>query len=324
MTWRGAVPPPYHPTVHPPRRSWLIPSTLLAIAALSLLRATPVTERLSDPLSRVAVLGASVSDGFGVRLRASLPDGRRPTARVDLADLLEAASRDGSVHAEDLATDTYFLKPEATAARTVAAALEARPTLVIAVDWLFWNAYGVQGVNSRPVRACEDRTTMLDAALDRLEPLAATGVPIVLGDLPDMHVSIEGGMLLPGMVPSAECLAELNARVHDWADRHPNVALAPLADMVRCTLAKDPVRACGQEWSEHRLGPLMQKDRLHPSLAGSMAVLALALETADRVTPQPVSSRFDLDPEALRQRLLARIVREADADGEPDDGSAER
>jgi hypothetical protein len=264
-----------------------------------------------DPLARVVVMGASVSDGFGVRLRATLPDGTRPTSRVDLADLIEAAARGGDIQVESLASETYFMQPEATARRTVAAALEAKPTLVIAIDWLFWNAYGTRGVAGKPLRTCEDRMTLLETALTRLDQLAHAGVPIVVGDLPDMKGAIGGGMLLQPMVPSGECLKQLNDRVKAWSRAHPNVVIVPVSELVRCTQAGDPVTACGQVWSQARLGPLIQNDRLHPTLVGSMAVLAVAIDGAQRVTGQPVAQRFDLDPEAVRRKLLQRIADEA-------------
>jgi hypothetical protein len=255
-------------------------------------------------------MGASVSDGFGVRLRATLTDGTRPTRRVDLADLIQAAANDGGIGVESLATDTYFMQPESTARRTVADALAAKPTLVIAIDWLFWNAYGVRGLQGKALRTCEDRLALLETALGRLDSLVASGVPLVIGDLPDMQASIEGGMLVQAMVPPVECLDQLNERVRAWARTRSNVAIAPMSELVRCTLARDPVTACGRVWSEARLGPLMQRDRLHPTLTGTMVVLAVALDQAQRVTGQPVTKRFDLNPAALRRKLL-----EATADG---------
>ncbi|NBX25147.1 MAG: hypothetical protein EBQ99_03730 [Planctomycetes bacterium] len=261
-----------------------------------------------DPLAHVVVMGASVSDGFGVRLRATLPDGSRPTHQVALADLIEAAARDGNIRVESLATETYFLQPEATARRTVAAALNAKPTLVIAIDWLFWNAYGTRGTGGKPMRTCEDRMALLETALNRLDQLAKSGVPMVMGDLPDMKAAIGGGMLDQSMVPSGECLKQLNDRVKAWSRAHPNVVIVQLSELVRCTQAGDPVTACGQVWSQARLGPLLQQDKLHPTLVGSMAVLAMAIDGAQRVTGQPVTGRFDLDPSSVRSKLLQRIA----------------
>lgn len=260
---------------------------------------------------RIVILGASVSDGFGVRLRTTLPDGRRPTGQVTLADMVAEAARDPGVEVIDLATDLYFLKPETTARRTAAEALEERPTLVLAIDWLFWNAYGVRGLEGKPLHGCDDREALLEAALARLDTLAASGVPMVVGDLPDMRSAVDGGMLVASMVPPEDCLKTLNGRLRTWAGRHPNVAVLALGDLVRCTLTGQPLAACGQEWSDARLGPLMQRDRLHPTLNGTMAVLASALEAADRAAGQPVSSRFDLEPDTLRRKLRDRVARQA-------------
>ena len=41
-------------------------------------------------LSRIAVIGASMSDGFGVRVSTTLPDGKKISEGVNLAELVKA------------------------------------------------------------------------------------------------------------------------------------------------------------------------------------------------------------------------------------------
>lgn len=286
-------------------RWWILPLLLLVAVADA-----PVATR------RIAIIGASVSDGFGVRLRSGKPDanGTRPVIGVTMAMLLDAAASDpAGVQVMSHASNRFFLAPDAVARDSVRKAIADKPTLVLAVDWLFWSSYGSRRADGEPVRHCDDRAERLERALGVLQPLVDTGVPIVLGDLPDMRDAIEGGMLTETMVPDAECLARLNARIHAWAAERRNVALLELREVVRRALAKEPIRACSRDWCEADLGPLLQKDRLHPTLNGSLAVVAAALQAADAKTAGAVSRAFDLDPAKVRQRLGQRANRSSEA-----------
>ena len=184
---------------------------------------------------------------------------------------------------------------------------------MLAIDWLFWSSYGNKRADGEAIKNCDDRAERLERALATLQPLVATGVPIVLGDLPDMRCAIEGGMLTESMVPDAACLARLNERIHAWAAERPNIALLDLREVMRRTLAKEPIRACNRDWCEADLGPMLQKDKLHPTLNGSLAVVASALQAADTKTQGTVSKAFDLDPARVRLRIGARAAAGATA-----------
>ena len=263
---------------------------------------------------RITIIGASVSDGFGVRLRTTQADGTRPVIGVNLAMLLEAASSDpDAIAVTTHATSRFFLSPDAVAKDSVRKAVADQPSLVLAIDWLFWSSYGSRRADGEPIRTCDDRAERLERALAALQPLVDTKVPIVLGDLPDMQCAIDGGMLTESMVPDADCLARLNGRIHAWAAERANVALLDLREVVRRTIAKEPIRACNRDWCETDLGPMLQKDRLHPTLNGSLAVVAAALQAADTRTDGATSKAFDLDPARVRSRLGSRAGAAASA-----------
>lgn len=274
-----------------------------AIASLTILALAVISLAATTTLTRITVIGASVSDGFGVRLRTTLPDGSRTVTGVNLALLLQAAARDPALQVTTYATSMYFRDPERFARSSVERTLADKPTLVLAIDWMFWNAYGSGGVGGEPIRGCEDRLRLLESGLRAMEPLAATGVPIVLGDIPDMHSAIGGGMISESMVPDAACLTQLNGRLKEWAAARPNVMLLALNEVVQRTLEKKPIRACNRDWCEADLGPLLQKDRLHPTLNGTLAVVAAALDAADHGTDGAASKSFNLDPAAVRSRI---------------------
>jgi hypothetical protein len=272
--------------------------TLLSIAAVA------------DPAARVVVIGASVSDGFGVRLRTAQADGRSRVVGVNLSTILRAAARDPSTQVTSHATFLYFQDPSRAARESVRRTIAERPSMVLAVDWMFWNAYGTSGVGGKQIQGCEDRVELLEDGLRALAPLADSGVPLVLGDLPDMQDAVGGGMLSAPMVPDPGCLTRLNARIRAWCAERPNVMLVDLSDVVRRVLDGKPVRACNRDWCEADLGPLLQRDRLHPTLNGTLAVLAAALDRADRGTDGAASRAFDLDPGTIRERI-AKVCADA-------------
>jgi hypothetical protein len=71
--------------------------------------------------------------------------------------------------------------------------------------------------------------------------------------------------------------------------------------------ANKPIMAAGRAWSVETVGPLLQKDRLHPTFAGTVAVFAMALEALDRLTADAALRNFELDPAVLRERVVRQI-----------------
>jgi hypothetical protein len=296
---------------------------VLAVVACMLAALAFTSAALADapaPLRKIVVIGASVSDGFGVRLRTQQEDGRQPVVGVNVANLLQAAAREPGMQVVSHASSGYFSDPVRFARESVRKTTEDAPTLVLAIDWMFWNAYGLRGRDSKRLQTCVDRLALLESACATLQPLAESGVPIVLGDLPDMQLAVEGGMLNQAMIPDAECLRRLNEQLRTWAARYPNIALLDLAALVRNVLDKKPVRACNRDWCETDLGPLLQRDRLHPTLNGTLAVVAASLDAADRRTDGAASRAFDLNPATIRERVSKQAAQRVDAsarDGAP-------
>ena len=109
-------------------------------------------------IARVVVLGASLSSGFG------LPRG------------LDAAL-DASLEAEHepvraAASEMFFLNPLSSGPQLLERALEAEPTLVVALDYLFWFGYGTIDAQGGPLESEEERAALLEkglASLDELE-----------------------------------------------------------------------------------------------------------------------------------------------------------
>ncbi len=194
-------------------------------------------------LSRIAVLGASVSGGFAAppiatTLRAGLP----PSAEV-----------------LDQASVMFFRDPPGNGAAAVEAAIAHRATLTIAVDFLFWFAYLDADAATRQ-RGLEQGL----ALLDRLPGTLA------VGDLPDMR-GAHPRMLTPASVPPADQLDALNQRIRQWAAARPATLVVPLAAWTKPLLTGAAIELSPGETVTAR--DLMFLDGLHANALGTWYLL---------------------------------------------------
>ncbi len=288
-------------------RTIIISVLALALCIASLAFAREETKTLA----RIAVIGASMSDGFGVRVSTTLADGKKISEGVNLSELVKVACKDPTVVVSNYTSSLYFMNPARTAKssalRACGANAQEMPTCVLAVDWLFWNGYGVSNMKGEKLSGDTERMELLDNALACLEPMCAANIPIVLGDFPDMHSAIGGGMISAPMVPSVECLAALNARVVQWALTKKNVCVVSLSKLTQDLVQKKSIHAAGREWDAQTLGPLLQKDRLHPTFAGTVTVLAATLDALDTKTNKGALVNFEIDPVVLRERFVTQL-----------------
>ncbi len=187
---------------------------------------------------RVAVLGASVSAGFfGTPIATVLDESIAETHEVEnLADLY------------------FFRSPVENGKAHVDAALAFDATLVVAVDILFWYVY-VSGAD------LDYRLARLERGLRNLERIE---VPLVIGDIPDMRRA-KTWMLPPEVVPPAEHLKAVNARIRAWARDRSNVHVVPLATWAEPLLTGESVEENGKTLTA---ADLMSLDGLHLNPAG--------------------------------------------------------
>src|SRR6266705_2377773 len=123
-----------------------------------------------SPWQRVVVIGASASAGFVL----SEPFGGTLTSRCRLNRYLDAAITVPHSPVESLASSLFFMNPEAFAPVQVAAATNARPTLVVGLDFLFWFCYGDGSTDA-------ERAQRFEGGLKLLDQLHC---PLVVGDIP--------------------------------------------------------------------------------------------------------------------------------------------
>ena len=240
-------------------------------------------------LDRVVVCGASLSAGFWI-------------ARTDFADVvgsLRAPNAEAVRRAPvlGLGDSTFFTDPIGVATGQIERALRADPTLVVAIDFLFWFGYGHRNAEMRPIGGEEERLGLLQLGLDLLDRFDC---PIVVADYPDMSDTI-GLMMTEVQVPSRASLAALNARVKAWAAERGDVLVLPLADVHGRMRAGESFTIGRYAWPAGATKRLLKPDQLHPTTEGLLAVgHLLALELIEHDVVEASALRLDL-PELMAE-----------------------
>lgn len=250
------------------------------------------------PIERIAVVGASATDGFGVYVVRETPIGRVPTG-WSLAKSIRAASQD-TVIVSDLGTSMFFLSPVEVGGRLYSQALRSKADMIIAIDFLFWFAHGNNAADGKRMNTAEERLAMVERGLTILDRFDG---PIIVGDLPDMRAAI-GRMLSQSQVPSTEVRAMLNTRIHAWASERPRVRIFPLGEITETLRAGKPFEIGGHRWEGDTLKNFLQRDQLHPTLNGQIALMQV-LEVLLSSDPEFAARGPNLDPDP--ERMKARI-----------------
>lgn len=238
----------------------------------------PPTAKVESPVERVAVVGASATAGFNAYFWR-LVDDRPVRDSITLAKLLRAASDDRLV-VIDLGTAQFFTNPAGIGEMTIDRALRAKPDLVVGVDFLFWFCYGWVGPEAGRMRTDDERLAMLDAGLALLDRVVEKGLPLVVGDIPDMSAA-SGGVLQPVAVPTEELRLEANRRIRRWVDERPSVELFSLDGLQRLLASEEPIVVEDVELSPDERGRLLQSDRLHPTVGGLVVIVSRLADTLE-------------------------------------------
>ncbi|MDP7029497.1 MAG: hypothetical protein QF733_04670 [Phycisphaerales bacterium] len=249
----------------------------------------------------IAVIGASASAGWGVVVPHAPSDHEVPVhhRHVDLADVLPAVlgcdASDVSGHADVW----FFSAPERIGPTLLDAAKSHQPTHIIAIDFLFWFAYGNRDVNDEPLGTgdIEARLANLNHGLHLLESI---DVPLLIGDLPDVADAADVWpipLLRANQVPSPEALDAMNRRIRVWAAAREHATLVPLAATVDRMKRGKPLQLNGHVWPKD--ATLIQFDHLHPTTLGLIAIAELAAESL----PPDTKPALHADPQSVLKRL---------------------
>jgi hypothetical protein len=244
------------------------------------------------PWGRIVMIGASASAGF----TESEPLGGPKTPQYRLSRYVDAALLAPHEPVKNLGNPMFFIAAEAEGRRQINQAIQARPTLVIGLDFLFWFCYG-------DVSAESERLELFEKGLKMLEAIEC---PVVLGDIPDASKAVNR-MLAPEEIPRPQVMSAANRRLKEWAATRRNVAILSLAGFMRNVAANQAVTIHGHILPEGKTRGLLQSDKLHPTTSGC-AVLALAALDAF-VSTQPTLSDGEVrwDPNQVFQIGLKSV-----------------
>lgn len=198
----------------------------------------------SLPTKRIAIVGASVSAGFG---------------GAPFGDLFVSAAKASSV--ESYANIFLFRDPIAETRSQIAKAISFRADSIVALDLLFWDIYGSTEASWRDAA--------IASALAELERARIAGSWIILGDVPRITTASEM-LIAKEHVPDASTIAHYNETIRTWS-RRERVLLVPFAAWAA------PLAAGGNvEVTPGEIVPastLVGPDGLHVNALGAWALL---------------------------------------------------
>jgi hypothetical protein len=244
---------------------------------------------------RVVMIGASVTDGYSAN--------ETNYAKYRLSRYVDAALLAPHEPVRNLGHYLFFFGPEAAGAQQVAAALQARPTAVVAVDFLFWFCYGTGNSDA-------ERAKQFEAGLKLLEPISC---PLVVGDIPDASAAV-GNMLTPQQMPSKAALAAANRRLKAWAAGRSNVVTVALSDFMRQATSNQKIIIQGHTWKAGETRSLLQDDMLHASASGCAALTVALFQAAYGLPPggssaapksPPLPGEVQWNPDEILRLALA-------------------
>jgi len=268
---------------------------------------------------RIAVVGASASDGFGVSVRADAPPAdstaKKPIPiRMNLSDVLRYAATSQRVIMHHYSSGFFFANPGPTGRGEIYRALKIKPTLVLGLDFLFWYVYGTVTAEGKPMATGADRLSNLELGLEQLDRIVNAGIPLVIADIADMHDAI-GKMLSENQVPDVQTIENANTRIMEWVKARPLVKIMPLSQILETLKKGGSIELAGKSWNPAELGALLQDDQLHPTFAGTVVIAAGLIDLAktnDPSTPPP----FDFDPKLIRERVLEKAATQKEVKAE--------
>ena len=273
---------------------------VLLIAILSL-----TTLGCSHPvLGRPALLGASVTSGAGAAVTPGQPFASTPTTRTTPTASSQRPQRDAETIAVDAAVaysaviaashttplllgdSGVFIDPDAALSDQVAAAAAWSPSVVIAVDWLFWPVHQSLPSDLPAKERATRRLASVEAALAELDRFTC---PIVIGDVPEMKRAA-GHLLREEHDPGDEVRAEANRRLAAWATARPNRFVLPVSELADAVNAGTPIEAGGFLYRNGEAQRLLQQDGLHATPEGLAVLMAAA---ADRLVEEGLATESD-------------------------------
>ena len=235
--------------------------------------------------SRAVVVGWEISEGFGLKAELGAPG--------DLGDIVEASL----LFPIPIGVERRTFSTAAVAGGQFQAAVNAKASLIVAVDYLIPFVYADAGSD-------EKRLANVEAELQRL---GGTQIPLMLGTVPDLTSAskILNPLVPPKFLPQPATLARINERIASWAREHTNVFLAPIAAEYAHIEAGEPFGVRASAWPKSWLSEMVQKDRVHTRMHGSIAAWLLGLDALCTARKEIDPASFDWSSNSIFRKVYA-------------------
>ena len=254
--------------------------------------ATPIQSNAM--LHRVAITGASVSAGYGIKTPPV--EGDLAAYPMQFCHIMDAMIVGPHTEVADFCDIMFFRSSRENAREYIQKLKEYEPSLVVGIDFLFWFGYGSV---PNEMHAEKYRIERLNFALGLLDELQ---VQLVIGDIPDVRDAV-GKMLSPNQVPSEELLNALNIRIHAWASEKEDVLVLPVHKYWKKIRDDEEILLFDQAWNKDTKPALLQDDMLHMTLEGTVVAGLLVAEALG-------GNGFEIDAEVIRVKATALARRQ--------------
>ncbi len=243
-------------------------------------------------LERVAVTGASVTAGWGVQTPPIKGDfGGYPMNLKHIVDAMIITPHEEVAYFGD---PMFFANPVVSGKEIIEKISAYDPTLIIAVDFLFWYAYGTASIEGE-----EDRIKKFNEGLSCLENVKSD---LLIGNIPDVHKAI-GRVLSASHVPTVETIQKMNRMLNSWVLLHQNVTVLDVYTLYGALLDDTAIKTDTFTWPAGSKEKLLQSDSLHMTLEGTVAA---SLVVADAISLEEIET----NPKILMLKAAA-IARSA-------------
>ena len=264
----------------------------IVFLTLSVLLAGCFQYTKSTTLERVAVTGASVTAGWGLQTPPIKGDfGGYP---INLKHILDAMILAPHEEVAYFGKSMFFARPVVFGSELIDEITKYDPTLIVAVDYLFWFAYGNVAFSGEKHR--------IDRFKEGLSILENIQSDLIIGNIPDVRKAI-GKVLSASQVPTVETIQKMNNILRSWALLHPNVKVLNVYKLYKALLDDATLTTSSYTWPAGSQEKLLQKDMLHTTFEGTVAA---SLFVADAIGLEGLET----DPEILMLRA-ATIARQA-------------
>ena len=231
--------------------------------------------------SRPVIIGASVSDGYEHTERLGGPRSDALALDLYLCQITNLPTNRFS----NFSHRFCFVHPLGIGHKQVSDTLKTKPTVVIAVDQLFWQLYG-------NFASSEQRIITFKAALAKLDPITC---PLVIGNIPDASLAINK-MLSASQVPNKKTIAEANQLLDEWVKKRERTAVVDLASFMQLCVTNKEIKLKNVTYPAGSTKKFLQNDMLHPTASGVLALsyaIIDSLQSISDVKDEDLNLKFD-------------------------------